>query len=290
MKKIIIILHFLLVMKINAQESNSLRYFMQPQKAISSAIPYGNNLVAGRYIKSDDANIYYEVYGKGKPVLVLHGGIFGSTYEMGQFIDSLKINYQVIAVSTRGHGKSELGKIPLSYEQRAKDANTTLNAVTQDSVIVLGFSDGGFTAYKLAELFPEKVRKMIIIGASEIFPGMRNVKVNLKDALAFDKEYINQQLLLMPEPDRLQEMFDKVAASVNNLTIGKEVLSRINVPTLIVAGENDANNNPQHTINTVKMLPKGHLSIIPFASHGVFLENFQAVWSIVKPFINHEKD
>jgi pimeloyl-ACP methyl ester carboxylesterase len=95
--------------------------------------------------------------------------------EFADFIDQLKGQYQVIAISTRGHGKSELGTgtKPLTFEQRANDAMTVINAVTKDSVIVLGFSDGGYSAYKLSAMYPARVKKMIVIGAGEIRPGLR---------------------------------------------------------------------------------------------------------------------
>src|SRR5688500_7805705 len=102
-----------------AQTPTQLRRFMQSAPSPVGAIPYGANPKAGQYANAGDAKIYYEVYGKGKPIVVLHGGIFGSTYEMHQFIDSLKKTHQVIAVSTRGHGKSELGTDSITYEQKA---------------------------------------------------------------------------------------------------------------------------------------------------------------------------
>ena len=267
------------------QSSKQLRHFMQATPTPVNAIPYGNNPKAGHYVTSGDAKIYYEVYGKGQPIVILHGGMFGSTYEMHQFIDSLKKNYQVIAVSTRGHGKTELGSVPLTYEQRAKDVNAVINAVTKDSVTVLGFSDGGYTAYKLATIYPEKVRKMIVIGASETFPGMRKVQMAVTEAVAMDSAYWKQQLALMPEPQRLQEMFDKVADSYHNLTIGKELLSTIKCPSLIVAGDRDASNTVQRTVNTAQMIPNSQLAIIPNGTHTVFLENFLAVWACIVPFL-----
>lgn len=145
------------------QDLTGLRYFMQGNATVSS-IPYGNNQSAGHYVRSDDAKIYYEVYGKGSPIVVLHGGIVGSPLEMGQLIDSLSQKHQVISISTRGHGRSEMGnKIP-SYEQKAKDVNAVLDKVTKDKVTIIGFSDGAYTGYfslsntriKLKSLLPSE--------------------------------------------------------------------------------------------------------------------------------------
>jgi len=74
---------------------------------------------------------------------------------MAGFIDKFSKSYQVIAISTRGHGKSEIGTAPFTLEQRANDALAVINAVTKDSVIVLGFSDGAYSGYKLSSMYPE---------------------------------------------------------------------------------------------------------------------------------------
>ncbi|MCE7042768.1 alpha/beta fold hydrolase [Dyadobacter sp. CY312] len=148
----------LLLTGINAigQDLKHLRHFMQQNPSPETAIPYGNNPKAGQYLKSGNARIYYEVYGKGKPIVILHGGIFGSTLEMGRFIDSLSKNYKVIAVSTRGHGKSEIGKADPSYEQKAKDIHAIIQAEKSDSATVLGFSDGLTQAIILLPHFLQK--------------------------------------------------------------------------------------------------------------------------------------
>jgi alpha-beta hydrolase superfamily lysophospholipase len=125
----------------NIYGQQNLRRAFQPPNVVYKT-PYGNNPKAGHYAQAKDAKIYYEVYGKGQPIVLLHGGLFGSTVEMTEFIEKLKKNHQVIAISTRGHGKSELGSEPVSLEQRATDAMAVINAVTKDSVTVIGFSDG----------------------------------------------------------------------------------------------------------------------------------------------------
>ena len=97
-----------------AQSADKVKVFMQPTSYVGSSVQYGNNTSAGHYAQADDAKIYYEVYGEGSPIIVLHGGGVGCTYEMGQFIDSLSQTNKVIAISTRGHGRSEIGTKPVS--------------------------------------------------------------------------------------------------------------------------------------------------------------------------------
>jgi len=249
-------------------------------------IPYGANVKAGHYVRAGDAKIYYEVYGKGKPIVILHGGIFGSTYEMFQFIDSLKKNYQVIAVSTRGHGKSALGSEPITYEQKANDVMSAINEVTKDSVTILGFSDGAYAGYKIASMYPDRVKKLIAIGATELYPGLRDFTFDAKQGFALDSAYWKQQFTIMPEPKRLQEMFTLLGNMYNHLTLNKEFFQTIQCPVLVMAGDKDQGNPPTRVISTVQMIPHHQISIIPNSSHGVFLENFPAVWDCVVPFLN----
>ncbi|WP_229253832.1 alpha/beta fold hydrolase [Dyadobacter sp. NIV53] len=258
---------------------------MQPGPTLSSQVPYGNNVKAGHYVKSGDARIYYEVYGKGRPVVILHGGIFGSTYEMAQFIDSLSPQYQVIAISNRGHGKSEMGSGLATFEQKAKDIYKVIHAVTSDSVIVLGFSDGAYSGYYLASLYPEKVKKLIAIGAGEWTKGSRTFSLTAKQAFAMDSLYYKQQLALRPDPEKIDLWFSSINTYYNSVSIGKEILSSIHCPVLLIAGDRDQNAPIKTVIAACDMIPKVQLSIIPNAPHTAFLVNFPAVWDGIVPFL-----
>jgi pimeloyl-ACP methyl ester carboxylesterase len=269
---------------VNAQQT--LRRAFQPPNVVYKT-PYGNNPKAGHYVQADDAKIYYEVYGKGKPIVLLHGGLFGSTVEMTNFIEKLKKTNQVIAISTRGHGKSGLGKNPLTLEQRATDAMAVINAVTKDSVTVIGFSDGGYAAYQLAAMFPDRVKKMVVMGAGELYPGVREFNFTAKQAMEMDKPFIEQQLKLMPEPNRLEEMFAQVCACYNKATVSKDLLSSIKCPVMVMAGDNDGGNPVERVVSAARYIPKHQISIIPNTGHGCFLENFEAAWASIAPFLKN---
>ncbi len=283
--KVITAFMFLLLCT-NTQAQQTLRRAFQPTNVVNK-IPYGTNPQAGHYVQTKDAKIYYEVYGKGQPIVLLHGGLFGSIIEFADFIDQLKGKYQVIAISTRGHGKSELGTEPLTLEQRANDAMTVINAVTKDSVIVLGFSDGGYSAYKLGAMYSERVKKMIVIGAGEIRPGLREFNFTAKMAMEMDKLFWEQQLKLMPEPNRVEDLFTQVANCYNNVTVSKELLSTIKCPVLVMAGDNDGGNPVERVVSAARYIPNHQISIIPNTGHGCHNENFAAVWASIVPFLKN---
>lgn len=268
-----------------AQTVKPLRHFMQQTPSPEGSIPYGNNPKAGKYVQAGDAKIYYEVYGTGEPIVVLHGGLLGSTYEMHQFIDSLSQRFQVIAISTRGHGKSELGTEPLSIEQKAGDILAVIDAETSKPVSILGFSDGGFGGYMFASLYPERVKKLVAIGAGEQTLKLRKMEFNTVELFQLDSGFMEQQLALMPEPDRLMELGNRIADFYNSISISKDLFEKIQCPVLVLAGEKDQNAALATVINAYRMIPNSQLGIIPNAGHGVFLENFPAVWYSLIPFL-----
>jgi pimeloyl-ACP methyl ester carboxylesterase len=289
-KRILLYLLFMATFfSIFAQKTSNAQHLkraFQPPNVVYK-IPYGNNPKAGRYAQTKDAKIYYEVYGKGKPIVLLHGGLFGTSVEMTDFIEKLKKTNQIIAISTRGHGKSELGKDPMTLEQRATDAMAVINTVTQDSVTVIGFSDGGYAAYQLAAMFPNRVKKMVVMGAGELYPGARTFNFTAKMAMEWDKTFMEQQLSISPEPNRIEEMFAGVCACYNKLTVGKELLETIKCPVLVMAGDHDDGNPIERVVSAAKFIPKHQISIIANTGHGCFLENFEATWGNIAPFLKN---
>lgn len=287
MKKAVIAFLLNVILCCSAFGQKPLRHFMQPPNVIN-IIPYGNNPQAGHYVQSKDAKIYYEIYGKGQPIVILHGGLFGSTIEMARIIDSLAVDFQVIAVSTRGHGKSEIGTEPLTLEQRTNDVLAVIREVTKEKVMILGFSDGGFTAYKFGSMYPDRVKKMIVISAGVLYPGLRDFNFNFNQAMEMDTEFWAQQRALMPEPNRLEEVFKQVSNCYNQLTVGTAVLGSIQCPVLVMAGDRDESNSVQNVLNAALLIPNHQLAIIPNAGHPAFIVNFNAAWASIAPFIGEK--
>lgn len=248
-------------------------------------VPYGNNPSAGGFVNVGDAKLYYEIYGTGKPFVMLHGGVYGSIGEFEPFIGPLAKHYQVICISTRGHGRSEIGKGPVTWKQRADDAYKVIRAITKDSVTVLGFSDGGYSAYKLAAEYPALVKRMIVIGA-----GDRSTKHDYnytpEQLLGQSKDFFEKKLAIMPEPKRWAESLGYMNKLYNEDLMSIETFSKIQCPTLVMAGDRD-DGHPVEQVTVVARNIKGsQLSIIPGCPHVVFYCNFPALWEAIKPFVN----
>ncbi|MBD5608470.1 MAG: alpha/beta hydrolase [Desulfovibrio sp.] len=287
MKKIYFFPLFCLLFLVSASAlavTHPLRYFGQPSGSRGSATPYGDNSKAGHYIKAGDAKIYYETYGEGDPLFVFHGGGVGSPYELGQIIDQLRDKYMVVVVSSRGHGHSEIGHAPISLKQKAEDMLAVMRKITAKPAPVLGFSDGAYTAYELAASHPEAVEKLAAIGAGALKSGFFPSSMPLADLEKADLAYMAQMRSLMTEPERLREFLNDYMSFWNKAEIGKDLLTRIKCPVLLIGGDRDSHAPPETVIEAGKMLGNSRICIVPDAGHAAFLDNFPVTWAAINQF------
>ncbi|MCR5758720.1 MAG: alpha/beta hydrolase [Selenomonas sp.] len=265
-----------------------LRYFMEQPGAYTSETPYGNNDKAGHYVQSGDAKIYYEVYGQGKPLFVFHGGGVGSPYEMGQLIDRLRQNYQVIAVSTRGHGRSEIGHTPLTYEQKAQDMLAVMKEVTSEPAVLLGFSDGAYTAYKVASMYPQRVDRLIAIGAGTLKPRYFQGDMRVEDLSKIDPAFIEQQRQIMPEPERYQEFCTNYMNFWSKMEVNGDFLKTIKCPVLLMVGDEDDHAPVATVLEAHQAIPNSRLCVVPKAWHSAFIDNFPVTWAAMQGFLDKD--
>jgi pimeloyl-ACP methyl ester carboxylesterase len=251
-------------------------------------VPYGNNPQAGHYVDVGDAKLYYEIYGSGKPLVLLHGGVYGYIDEFQSFIQKLAPTYQVICIATRGHGKSEIGKAPFTYAQRAEDAYKVIKTITKDSVIVLGFSDGAYSALKLAALHPELVSKLIAIGAGDYPLSNHKNKFNYnpEGLMKADSAFFASRRALMPEPERWREDLAKMNKMYNEDSVSMETFKKIACPALVMVGDRDDYIATEDAVRCAKAIRNAELSVIAGCHHVVFFCNFPAVWESIRPFLS----
>jgi pimeloyl-ACP methyl ester carboxylesterase len=221
---------------------------------------------------------------------MLHGGVYGYIDEYEPFINRFSENYQVICIGTRGHGKSEAGKGDFNFQQRANDAYKVIRGITKDSVIVLGFSDGGYSAFRLAALYPEVVKKLIVIGAGDYPVNSKREKFNYtpEGLMKYDSAFFKTRLSLMPEPNRWREILTKLNKMYNEDHTSTETFTKIKCPTLVMSGDRDDYLSPEAVVSCARAIPNAQLSIIPNCHHVVFFCNFPAVWEAINPFLKNQ--
>lgn len=265
--------------------AGALRYFLQPPDVAGSATPYGNNAAAAHTVRAGDANIYYEVYGEGRPIFVFHGGGVGSPYELGKIIDELRKRYKVVVISSRGHGRSEIGHSPMTLRQKAEDMLAVMEKITAKPAPLLGFSDGAYTALEVAALRPDAVERVVAIGAGALEPGFLPDKLPLAELEKLDKAYVEQMRALAPEPQRLGDFLNDYMAFWHKTQVGRETFGAIRCPVLFVVGDTDTHAPPKTVLEAREMTANARLCVVPHAGHAAFLDNYPVAWAAISQFL-----
>ena len=242
------------------------------------AVEYGANAAAGHYVQTPDAKIYYERYGEsGTPLVLLHGGEYGYIDEFGGLIAEMRKRRTVIAIATRGYGRSERGAAPLSHRQFAQDAAAVIQDVfpNGEKVDVFGFSEGAITSYILASAHPERVRRLIAISGSL---GLYGQTKQANEAPPLTPELMQQQVpdlvarrkRIMAKPEQWEPLIRELDRMYRApIFVKEDEVRTIQAPTLIMAGDHDYYNRPDHMVDIYRMLLKGELALIPGCGHVV---------------------
>ena len=255
-------------------------------------VPYGDNAKAGKYVTSGDAKIYYEVYGDGPPLLLLHGGYYGYISEFEMYFPDLIKNFKVIAVATRGHGKSEIGREKMSYQLFAKDAIAVLKQEQLTNVLVMGFSDGAITGLVLAAEYPSYVKKLVSMGGG-INTGMYRPN-SLQEVSAMDgkteeknaPEFLKQRMKIMPEPNRFAEWVDRLKeAWLTPVWVSEDKVAAIQCPVLIIGGDRDDYARTESFVENYKLIKNSRLMILPNSGHVALILQPALLNGFIIPFL-----
>ena len=241
--------------------------------------PYGTNDQAGHYVQTPDAKLYYERYGEGgQPVVFLHGGEYGYIDEFAEVIRQVSKQRTVIAIATRGYGRSERGTRPLSHRQFAEDAAFVIKDIFKsgEKVDVMGFSEGAITSYILASSHPELVRRLVAIGGPLGAYGASIEDLESDEELT--PELMQQQVpdlvarrkRQMIHPEQWDQLIRDLNAMYDRMVYVKQAeVHAIQAPTLIVAGDKDET-RLDHFVEVYKLLPNAQMAIIPGCGHVIF--------------------
>ena len=234
----------------------------------------------GQHIRVDDVSIFCETFGAGPPVLVLHGGL-GYIEDMSFQIMALAKTHFVIAVDSRGHGRSTGASGPLSYSLMSDDMVKVLDSLKINRVDVVGWSDGGIIGLDLAMRHPERIRRLVAISAN-YNPGGLGYTPSVEEVPRIALRY----RLLAPNPAQWPELYRNVIAmwrTQPQYTLND--LGQIKAPTLVMAGEYDLIKR-EHSNQLAKAIPGSHESIIAHATHSVPIEKPDIVNSEILNFLD----
>lgn len=218
---------------------------------------------------------YYE-QGSGFPLLLLHGNGEDMTYFEHQ-VDVFSERFRVIAVDTRGHGRTPRGDAPFTIRQFAEDLKCFMDRMEIQKAHILGFSDGGNIAMCFALKYPERVEKLILNGAN-LFPS--GVKAYAQIPITIG--YYLARLLAKAHPEAHRQA-ELLGLMVKDPYIKPQELSALYHPTLVIAGDRDLIKE-SHSRLIYDSLPNARLVLIP-GDHAVAAKNPEAFNAAVWEFL-----
>jgi pimeloyl-ACP methyl ester carboxylesterase len=243
-------------------------------------VVYGDNAAAGHYINTRGIRLYYETYGEGAPLLLLHiNG--GSIANFVNQIPYFATRYHVIAVDTRAHAKSTDPGDSLTFEQMADDFNALLDSLHLDSCYVIGWSDGGISGLQLAIRHPEKVKKLVVSGPN-IYPDTTGLIPYIYHYL----ERLADTLSHKPQTTEVKNQLKIIELDLKEPHMTLDQLQGIHCPTLVMGGDHDG--IPSYHLWLISQhIPQAYLWIVPNSGHSVAIYKKDQFNTVVGDFLEY---
>jgi pimeloyl-ACP methyl ester carboxylesterase len=240
----------------------------------------------GRYVQVNDINVYYEEYGeeygRGNTLILLHGGTATLRSWQGQ-VPALAEQFRVIALDSRGHGKTNNPAEDLSYSRMADDVAAFINTLDLEKPLIFGYSDGGQIALELGMRYPDLTGALVLGGTCYRFPeqyfeALRGFGIDKPGDIDFDQmqaeqlewvEYLRAEHARDDDPDYWKSLMNQIAALWWNVQdYGVDDLKRIVAPTLILQGDRDEGVDVEQAVEMYRAIPVAELAVLPNAKHG----------------------
>jgi pimeloyl-ACP methyl ester carboxylesterase len=220
------------------------------------------NAGSGQYAEVNGINLYYETYGAGHPMVLLHGGL-GSGEMFGPILGTLADHHQVYVVDLQGHGRTADIDRPLDVRLMADDIAAFIDHLGLRKPDVVGYSLGGGVAFQVAFRHPEKVGRLVSASAhisrDAIYPDMLQQQGQVSSAAAeFMKDTPMYELYrrVAPRPEDFPRLLDKIGeAMAKDFDFSAEVRG-LQMPTLVIAADADMA-PPSHYVEVFNLLDGG---------------------------------
>ena len=292
-------------MKTRARNNQSIVQRISAFVAISLLVviqSFGQNKPAqSGYAPVNGLKMYYEIYGQGKPLVLIHGAFNTIPMAFGGLIPELSKTRQVIAIEMQGHGRTADIDRPFSFEAMADDVAALLKYLKKDSADIFGNSMGGGIAWQLAIRHPEAVKKLVIASAVYKYEGwtaetraiLPNITPEVFEHTPIKGEYDS----LAPDPKHWTEFINKMKKFITTpYDFGAEKIRSIKSPTLIIAGDGDGV-LPEHAVEMFRLrngkymidfgpVPTTQLAIYPGTSHISVMMQKDWLLSMIVPFLD----
>lgn len=239
----------------------------------------------GKYVEANGLNIYYEEHGEGHPLILLHGGTATVT-SWDERMPMLSKHFRVLALDTRGHGKTDNPAGKMTYGMLADDVAAFAQALNLEKPLIFGYSDGGQVALELGIKYPDLASALVLGGTAYKFGqqyfdaldgwGVHKTGIDLEEMERDSAdwiEYLKAEHNRPDNPDYWQTLMQQISElwwSVKDYSA--EELQKITAPTLILQGDRDEGVDIEQTVEMYRAIPNAELAVLPNATHGALNE------------------
>ena len=223
--------------------------------------------------KVDGIKIYYAEYGKGSPVILLHGGLANGDY-WGNQIKALAPYHTVIVMDSRGHGRSTRNSEPYGYDLMADDVVALMDVLKVPKADIVGWSDGGILGLDLAMRHPDRVGRIFAFGANTMTSGVKDGVEKNPIFTAYIERSRREYEVYSATPKEYEAFvaqIEKMWETEPSWTDAQ--LKSITAPVLVVDGDHDEAIKREHTEYIAETIPGAGLLILPNVSHFAFLQD-----------------
>ncbi|HEX5549128.1 MAG TPA: alpha/beta hydrolase [Ktedonobacterales bacterium] len=254
------------------------------------------------YAPVNGLEMYYEIYGSGQPLVLLHGNLSTIGTSFGQMIPLLAATRRVIAIEQQGHGHTADIDRPFSIGQWTQDTAALLRHLGIEQADFFGYSSGGGVAMEMALHSPDLVRKFVFAGGTsysrdgfypELLAGSQEMRPEDLDGSPFQQAYAR----VAPHPENWHQLVMKVA-EMDRATVGwpSEVIASLQQPALLIIGDSDIV-RPEHVVAMFRLLgggvagdlvglPRSQLAILPSTTHVMLPDRAEWLSSMVLAFLD----
>ncbi|SFP53994.1 alpha/beta fold hydrolase [Parafilimonas terrae] len=252
------------------------------------------------YAPVNGIKVYYEIYGEGRPIVLLHGAFMTINGNWGELIPELSKTRKVIAIELQGHGHTQYSETPLSHTALASDVKGVMDYLKIDSADLVGYSMGGSIAYAFAIQNPERLRKLVIISSvyksSGWLPEINDAFKTWKPEFFLNTPMKTAYDAVAPDTTKWANFIEQMIAFAKTpFDLGDSNIAKIAAPVLIIAGDNDGMDKIE-LAKTYKLLggsiaadfqpmPKSQLAIVPAQSHVSLMMQTATILSYLNNFL-----
>ena len=254
------------------------------------------------YVSVNGLHMYYEVHGKGQPLVLLHGAFSAIGTSFGKILPQLAETRQVIAFELQAHGRTADIDRPLTSENMADDVAAAIQQLGLQRADIFGYSMGAFVALNVVLRHPQVVRKLVLASVSYtlsgVHPGLMEGLGEMTPDIMLGSPWHAEYMKIAPHPEHFARLFaKKTEMDRQTHDLSAEDIRGINAPNLLIIGDSDLI-RPEHAVEMFRLLgggvfgdtpaglPNSQLAVLPGTSHVTVVDRSELLVPMITSFLD----